>query len=95
VVPGAVIELEEGLDVGAKFEPLIRGGEGNSGEYLVIIWRGPVAPVVHDDEEVGAVLGGIEPSGVGEVVTDPERHPSIGFHKVQVIENHGVEAGVK
>lgn len=61
------------------FVPLLALHLGDCGEFGIIIRERALAPVFHHKEHVCAVLNRGQPHGVGQIIPDIKRHPSIAF----------------
>src|ERR1700722_18069214 len=66
---------EFGLHGFADAAPLRNREAGDGGQPRVVGRQRVVLPIVHDQQQIGAVLKRVEIAGVAQVVPDIERHP--------------------
>jgi hypothetical protein len=66
---------EERLDRRSRLLPFPVGHAGDCRELAVVIRQPALGPVVHDQQQIGAVQGRPQMAGVLEIVTDVQGHP--------------------
>ena len=78
VMPFAAFDSEETSQDRAVLLPRRELHARHLRQGRVVVRQWPVGPVVHDEQQVRAVLLGRKPGRVFEVVADVERHPCVG-----------------